>query len=1180
MPASGSESTMANNLLLEMGMPRSICQLVHDLIDAGSDSCSSSAPASVDEALWDLTQMKTNPQSFLFDCMCPKKALDTTRLFGNADEHLFGRDGETSALMVAKNKILAHVHMEKSNSDSFSSQGDIFLCESAFLHGYPGSGKSALLHSLITVCNDEQWFVLGCKFDKKAAPHMILSKAFDDFFGKYGRSNEGIHYDEFNGICRHIFSTVDSDGFDQLCDILPNFARIFPLLANGSKPQDQGARISSMDKVGSAQKRLQNLFHIILKSLCSAGRPVLFTLDDLQWSESSVMDFLAEYVVSRQDASEVPRGACRQGILIAGTYRSNAVNKSDDFIESIGFLKDPERDNVTMLAVGELAQVDINLLISTRLCLPLRYTRELAGLVAIKTRGNPFFVIQFLRCIVQNKMVWFSAKSHRWIWDNDTVDMQMISDGVAELLTTTFSQLPFTLMQTMKIVSCLGSQVEESTIDALNARNEVLSFDMHEELPSAVKEGIMEKAGPVYQFTHDIIQQTVYDLIPATNRILLHKTLGKALLKSASNNPTTHLLATFDDSLKASSLLVKLLASNSKFEEARSNCLSILSSLGEVFPSEVSLPLVLNELSVIETSLRSITFDQMRQLPPMTDRKKLNAMQFLNMLCMYSVISKPMLLPLLSCRMVKLMMEYGMCNDGIVGLVTAGYSLFLFTEDIPLASTIGRVSELLVDASPERHVLRSRVCNELYTTLKMIEQPWHAVVALYPGLYKSAMLSGDVENAMICRWSYISAGYWVAAMDLDGCFKHLLMCIKEVAKYKQNAMLYNTMALFHSCSCLSGRSDHDIELKSLDELNDIGEKTNSAFLVWQTFMIRMSTHFWMREYMAVAEISEKHSEKHPSSQQKRILHVLRCFYEGLAYCSLARDTKEVKWRILSRNALINISQFEITMSKYNFENKSKLLQAEFHYLDGDLESAESAYKASIKSACTHNFIHEEALAYELYGFFCVENNMIGKGSEQFHIAVDKYKTWGAMKKAENLQHFIEDELDYSKWISDRKQAEEGHALTVLLPQPAGAETESADDGVMDDAPKVSQGGAKGSVTAASSCSSTAPPMAPSPPACTPEEGTAKPSAAGNKRRGNKGDSRMNRAVTLKMDNNDVSLVEALQNGGFNFRGLNEAGRPHHKVFDQDDVSLVQRKNQLLRRIRLEKKKKKDEEGCD
>ena len=77
--------------------------------------------------------------------------------------------------------------------------------------------------------------------------------------------------------------------------------------------------------------------------------------------------------------------------------------------------------------------------------------------------------------------------------------MQMISDGVVNLLATTINELSVTLLQTVKIISCLGYQVEESTIVALDSSNKLLPFNMLAELPRAVAEGILEKAGPVYQ---------------------------------------------------------------------------------------------------------------------------------------------------------------------------------------------------------------------------------------------------------------------------------------------------------------------------------------------------------------------------------------------------------------------------------------------------------------------------------------------------------------------------------------------------------------------------------------------------------------------------------------------------------------------------------------------------------
>ena len=86
----------------------------------------------------------------------------------------------------------------------------------------------------------------------------------------------------------------------------------------------------------------------------------------------------------------------------------------------------------------------------------------------------------------------------------------------------------------------------------------------------------------------------------------------------------------FDDSLTSSSLLVKLLGASSKYDEAIGNCLSVLSTLGEDFPQDISLSIVLNELAIIQTTLKNITVEQVTLLPPMTNNSKLNALKVRN----------------------------------------------------------------------------------------------------------------------------------------------------------------------------------------------------------------------------------------------------------------------------------------------------------------------------------------------------------------------------------------------------------------------------------------------------------------------------------------------------------------------------------------------------------------------
>ena len=147
----------------------------------------------------------------------------------------------------------------------------------------------------------------------------------------------------------------------------------------------------------------------------------------------------------------------------------------------------------------------------------------------------------------------------------------------------------------------------------------------------------------------------------------------------------------FDDTLVASSLAVKMLTASSKYDKAMEKCCRVLEKLGEALPSEYDVSFVLSELSLLSKSLQNMTATQMKQLPPMSDKNKLGAMKFLNLLGKCVVHSRPVLLHVVSCRMVKLTLLHGFCNDSIVGLGTIGltivsiryveYSLYKFLQN-------------------------------------------------------------------------------------------------------------------------------------------------------------------------------------------------------------------------------------------------------------------------------------------------------------------------------------------------------------------------------------------------------------------------------------------------------------------------------------------------------------------
>lgn len=164
----------------------------------------------------------------------------------------------------------------------------------------------------------------------------------------------------------------------------------------------------------------------------------------------------------------------------------------------------------------------------------------------------------------------------------------------------------------------------------------------------------------------------------------------------------------------------------------------------------------------------------------------------------------------------------------------------------------------------------------------------------------------------------------------------------------------------------------------------------------------MSCFFWSGNYKKVTELSQQHKP----TGQKRILELLRTFFEGIAALTLARQTGEMELRKTGVKALEKMLGWE-KISKWNFALMARLLEAQLYFLDGDTYSADTAYKASIASARAHKFLHYEALACELHGKFCMETNSADEGPKQLQAAVIKYRQWGATRKVNELQQFID-----------------------------------------------------------------------------------------------------------------------------------------------------------------------------
>lgn len=191
------------------------------------------------------------------------------------------------------------------------------------------------------------------------------------------------------------------------------------------------------------------------------------------------------------------------------------------------------------------------------------------------------------------------------------------------------------------------------------------------------------------------------------------------------------------------------------------------------------------------------------------------------------------------------------------------------------------------------------------------------------------------------------------------------------------------------------------QVKSHDELHALAVRTNDKSLLYQNNLSKMWCHFWVGEYLQVVKLSENFRP----AGQKRVSEVYRLLFEGISVVKLARQTQQQKWKERSQEYLADILKWS-DVSKHNYQSQALLLQAECHYLNRDIQSADAAYRSSIVAAHDHKFPNFEALSLELHGIFLLENDKMDEGKEQLLKAIVKYSEWGATRKVKDLQSFM------------------------------------------------------------------------------------------------------------------------------------------------------------------------------
>jgi predicted ATPase/signal transduction histidine kinase/CheY-like chemotaxis protein len=154
------------------------------------------------------------------------------------------------------------------------------------------------------------------------------------------------------------------------------------------------------------------------------------------------------------------------------------------------------------------------------------------------------------------------------------------------------------------------------------------------------------------------------------------------------------------------------------------------------------------------------------------------------------------------------------------------------------------------------------------------------------------------------------------------------------------------------------------------------------------------------------------------------------FYASLSKLRLAgkQDTEERRKTINLVDSYLQLVKVWSGFVPSTFQHKYELITAERARLTGDLDAALSHYEHAISGARTNGFIHEEALANELYGRFWIERDNVRFAGPLMGEAHRLYQKWGALAKAEHLTE------RYPEWVAKEHvpTADEAEALVERM----------------------------------------------------------------------------------------------------------------------------------------------------
>ncbi len=258
----------------------------------------------------------------------------------------------------------------------------------------------------------------------------------------------------------------------------------------------------------------------------SKQQPVILVLDDLQWADKGSLSLLRHLAT----ADQLSR------ILILATYRDSELAHTDVLRETLGVLR-----RISGVGRVELTGLDDTSVVSY-LEAAAGHALDDAGVglahaVYRETDGNPFFVSEVLRHLSEVGAIYQDAAG-RWVAEN-ALEQMTLPDSVREVIGGRVARLGKHAEQVLAFAAVIGRDFDlDLLVQATNTPPDEL-LDLLDAAAAVALVGELSDTPGRFNFTHALIQHTLYQDMGPTRRARAHRRVAEALEDLCGDRPGT-----------------------------------------------------------------------------------------------------------------------------------------------------------------------------------------------------------------------------------------------------------------------------------------------------------------------------------------------------------------------------------------------------------------------------------------------------------------------------------------------------------------------------------------------------------------------------------------------------------------------------------------------------------------